>query len=123
MAMNQLRQYGAADPAVAGRLRGLLHELACCDRKGQYRREIKDHLDRMRYAISVGDYSDPERKKLLGIHRRLHKNPADIEPVLRKMKRSALLRAPIALSRALLFGSDEGAPRGYWLVKCRVMSH
>ena len=42
MAMNQPRQYGAADAAVADRLLGLLHELAWCDRKGRYRTEILD---------------------------------------------------------------------------------
>ncbi|MET4095748.1 DUF2254 domain-containing protein [Arthrobacter sp. UYCu712] len=65
MAMNQPRQYGAADAAVAGRLLGLLHELAWCDRKGQYRTEIQDHLGRMRNAIGAADHSDPERKNLL----------------------------------------------------------
>ena len=65
MAMNQPRQYGAADAAVADRLLGLLHELAWCDRKGRYRTEILDHLGRMRNAIGAGDYSGPERKSLL----------------------------------------------------------
>lgn len=65
LAMDQPRQYGAADPAVAGRLLGLLHELAWCDRKGQYRTEILDHLGRMRSAIGAADYSDPERNNLL----------------------------------------------------------
>lgn len=65
MAMNQPRQYGAADPAVAGRLLGLLHELAWCDREGQYHTEILDHLGRMRIAIGGADYSTPERQSLL----------------------------------------------------------
>lgn len=65
MAMNQPRQYGAMDPAVAGRLLELLHELAWCDRKGQYRTEILDHLGRMRIAIGAAAYSTPERQSLL----------------------------------------------------------
>ncbi|MET3951026.1 DUF2254 domain-containing protein [Arthrobacter sp. UYEF36] len=65
MAMNQPRQYGAADPAVAGRLLELLHELAWCDRKREYATEILDHLGRMRSAIGAADYSTPERETLL----------------------------------------------------------
>lgn len=65
LAMNQPRQYGAADSAVAGRLLGLLLELAWCDRKGQYRAEISDHLCRMRMAIGKAGYSQSERKTLL----------------------------------------------------------
>ncbi len=55
----------AADPAVADRLLGLLHELAWCDRKGQYREEIRDHLEQMRIAILAADYSDPQLRSLL----------------------------------------------------------
>ncbi|WP_426228571.1 DUF2254 domain-containing protein [Pseudarthrobacter sp. DSP2-3-2b1] len=65
LAMNQPRQYGAADSAVAGRLLGLLLELAWCDRKGEYRAEISDHLCRMRLAIGKADYLQSERKILL----------------------------------------------------------
>jgi uncharacterized membrane protein len=65
MAMDQPRTYGAADPAVADRLLGLLHELAWCDRKGQYREEVLDHLDQMRIAILAADYSDPQLRSLL----------------------------------------------------------
>ena len=65
MAMNQPRQYGAADPALAGRLLGLLQELTWCDRKDNYRREIREHLDRMRNAVGAGAYSPAERKTLL----------------------------------------------------------
>lgn len=65
LAMNQPRQYGATDPAVAGRLLGLLSELAWCDREGRYRAEVLDHLGRMRNAIGAADYSTPERKILL----------------------------------------------------------
>ncbi|TQS88053.1 DUF2254 domain-containing protein [Arthrobacter sp. TS-15] len=65
MAMDQPRKYGAGDPAVADRLLGLLHELAWCDRKGQYREEILDHLEQMRIAILAADYSDPELRSLL----------------------------------------------------------
>ena len=65
MAMDQPRKYGAGDPAVADRLLGLLHELAWCDRKGQYREEILDHLEQMRTAILAADYSDPELRNLL----------------------------------------------------------
>ena len=56
MAMNQPRQYGAADLAVAGRLLGLLQELTWCDRLGRYRREIVDHLGRIRNAIGAANY-------------------------------------------------------------------
>lgn len=65
MAMDQPRKYGAADPAVASRLLGLLHELAWCDRKGQYRPEILDQLEQMRIAILAADYSDPQLRSLL----------------------------------------------------------
>lgn len=65
MAMDQPRKYGAADPAVAGRLLGLLHELAWCDRNGQYREETLDHLEQMRMALLAADYSDPELRSLL----------------------------------------------------------
>lgn len=65
MAMNQPRQYGATDAAVAGRLLGLLQELSWCDRRGQYRTEILDHLGRMRNAIGAADYSPAERRSLL----------------------------------------------------------
>lgn len=65
MAMDQPRKYGAADPAVADRLLELLHELAWCDRKGQYREEILDHLEQMRIAILAADYSDPQLRSLL----------------------------------------------------------
>lgn len=66
MAMNQPRQYGAADPAVAGRLIGLLQELTWCDREGHYRTEILDHLGRMRAAVSAAaNYSLAERRSLL----------------------------------------------------------
>jgi uncharacterized membrane protein len=65
MAMNQPRQYGARDPAVADRLLALLHELACCDRRGRYRAEILDHLGRIRNSIGSADYSTPERQRLL----------------------------------------------------------
>lgn len=65
MAMNQPRQYGAADPAVAGRLIGLLQELTWCDRAGHYRTEILDHLGRMRDAVGAANYSLAERRSLL----------------------------------------------------------
>lgn len=65
MAMNQPRQCGASDPAVAGRLLGLLQELTWCDRKGRYRTEILDHLGRMRDVIGAADYSPAERRDLL----------------------------------------------------------
>ena len=65
MAMNQPRQYGAADPAVAGRLIGLLQELTWCDREGHYRTEILDHLGRMRDAVGAANYSLAERRSLL----------------------------------------------------------
>jgi uncharacterized membrane protein len=65
IAMDQPRKYGAVDPAVADRLLGLLHELALCDRKGQYREEIRDHLEQMRIAILAADYSDPQLRSLL----------------------------------------------------------
>ncbi|MDI3196228.1 DUF2254 domain-containing protein [Pseudarthrobacter sp. AL07] len=65
MAMNQPRQYGAADPAVAGRLLGLLAELTWCDRKDKYRVDIREHLGRMRNAIGAADYSPAERRSLL----------------------------------------------------------
>ena len=65
MAMNQPRHYGAADPAVAGRLLGLLQELTWCDRRGRHRTEILDHLGRMRNAIGAADYSPAERRTLL----------------------------------------------------------
>ncbi|MFF1255021.1 DUF2254 domain-containing protein [Pseudarthrobacter sp. NPDC058329] len=64
-AMDQPRQYGAADPFVAGRLLGLLQELTWCDQKGQYRSEVLEHLERMRNAIGVADYPSAERKSLL----------------------------------------------------------
>lgn len=65
MAMDQPRKYGAADPAVASRLLGLLHELAWCDRELQYREEILDHLEQMRIAILAADYSDRQLRSLL----------------------------------------------------------
>ncbi len=65
MAMNQPRQYGAADPAVAGRLLGLLQELTWCDREDQCRTGILDHLGHMRNAIGAADYSSAERRSLL----------------------------------------------------------
>lgn len=65
LTMNQPRQYGAADSAVAGRLLGLLSELTWCDRKHRYRMEILDHLGRMRIAIGAADYSPAERRSLL----------------------------------------------------------
>ncbi|WP_258803166.1 DUF2254 domain-containing protein [Pseudarthrobacter sp. NS4] len=65
VAMNQPRQFGAMDPAVVERLLGLLSELAWCDREGQYRAEVLDHLGRMRNAIGAGDYATTERKILL----------------------------------------------------------
>lgn len=65
MAMDQPRKYGAADPAVADRLLGLLHELAWCDRERQYREEILDHLEQMRIAILAADYSDGQLRSLL----------------------------------------------------------
>lgn len=65
LAMNQPRLYGAADPDVAARLLELLRELTWCDRNGQYRTEILDHRERMRTAISAGDYSPAERQHLL----------------------------------------------------------
>lgn len=64
MAMNQPRQYGAADSAVAARLLGLLQELSWCDQKNQYRTEILDHVGRMRNAIGACDYSADERRSL-----------------------------------------------------------
>lgn len=65
MAMDQPRKYGAADPVVADRLLGLLHELAWCDRERQYREEILDHLEQMRVAILAADYSDRQLRSLL----------------------------------------------------------
>ncbi|TDL38880.1 DUF2254 domain-containing protein [Arthrobacter nitrophenolicus] len=65
LAMNQPRQYGAADPVVARRLLGLLHELSWCDRNGRHRAEIMEHLGRMRNAIGAADHSPAERKNLL----------------------------------------------------------
>ncbi|MDZ4091842.1 MAG: DUF2254 domain-containing protein [Arthrobacter sp.] len=65
MAMNQPRQYGAADPAVAGRLIMLLQELTWCDPEGHYRREISDHLGRMRDAVGAANFSLAERRSLL----------------------------------------------------------
>ncbi|PNI07306.1 DUF2254 domain-containing protein [Arthrobacter sp. AFG7.2] len=67
MAMNQPRQYGAADAAVAARLLWLLHELHWCDQEGQCRAEIMDHLGRMRNAIASAGYSAPERKSLMDL--------------------------------------------------------
>ena len=65
MAMDQPRKYGAADPAVADRLLGLLHELTWCDPKGQYREEILEHLEQMRIAILAAGYSGPQLRSLL----------------------------------------------------------
>lgn len=65
MVMDQPRKYGAADPAVAGRLLDLLQELAWCDRQGRYHAEILDHLEQMRIAILTADYPEPELRKLL----------------------------------------------------------
>ena len=65
LAMNQPRQYGVADPAVAGRLLALLQELTWCDRNGNYRKEILEHLGRMRSAMSDATYAPAERKTLL----------------------------------------------------------
>lgn len=67
LAMNQPRLYGAADPDVAMRLLGLLQELTWCDRNGRYRAEILDHRERIRAAISAGDYSADERRLLLDV--------------------------------------------------------
>ena len=67
MAMNQPRQYGAADPAVAGRLLALLQELAWCDRNGTHRAEILEHRDRMLETIGAGIYPAAERKRLLDL--------------------------------------------------------
>ncbi|MGK3958612.1 DUF2254 domain-containing protein [Arthrobacter sp. R4] len=65
MAMDQPRKYGARDPAVADRLLGLLHEVAWCDPRGEYREETLDHLEQMRLAILAADYSAPELRRLL----------------------------------------------------------
>ncbi|RKO21639.1 DUF2254 domain-containing protein [Pseudarthrobacter phenanthrenivorans] len=65
MSMNQIRQYGAADAAVAGRLLLLLQELTWCDRKGRYRREIREHLLRLRSAIQAASFSAAEQRSLL----------------------------------------------------------
>ena len=65
LSLNQPRHYGAADAAVAARLLTLLDELALCDRKGQYRAEIRDHLGRTRNAIAAANYSHAERQSLL----------------------------------------------------------
>ena len=65
LAMNQIRHYGAADPAVAARLLNLLQELTWCDRQGRYRPPILDHLGRLRDAVDAAEYSLPERSRLL----------------------------------------------------------
>lgn len=65
LGMNQIRQYGAADSVVAGRLLDLLQELTRCDRKGRYRTEIADHLVRVRNAIGAANFSSVERGSLL----------------------------------------------------------
>lgn len=65
LAMNQPRQYGAADPAVAARLLALLQELTWCDQDGQHRTEILEHRGWMVEAISPGNYPAAERKQLL----------------------------------------------------------
>ncbi|HEX9226663.1 MAG TPA: DUF2254 domain-containing protein [Arthrobacter sp.] len=65
MAMNQPRQYGAADPAVAGRLIALLQELTWRDGEGHYRTDILDHLGRIRAAVGAAHYSLAERRSLL----------------------------------------------------------
>lgn len=65
MAMDQPRKYGVGDPAVADRLLGLLHELAWCDPRGEYREETLDHLEQMRIAILAANYSAPELRRLL----------------------------------------------------------
>ena len=65
MAMNQPRQYGAADPAVISRLLGLLQELTWCDRTGSYQLEIREHLGRLRNTIGAAHYSPTERQTLL----------------------------------------------------------
>lgn len=67
MAMNQPRQYGAADPAVATRLLALLQELSWCDRNGMHRVEILEHRDRMLETIADGNYLAKERKQLLDL--------------------------------------------------------
>lgn len=65
LAMNQIRQYGAADSAVAGRLLQLLQELIWCDPKGSHHAQILDHLGRLRNAIDAADFSSAERSHLL----------------------------------------------------------
>ena len=65
LAMNQIRHYGAADPAVAERLLNLLEELTWCDRQGRHRGSLLDHLCRLRDAIDAADYSLAERRRLL----------------------------------------------------------
>jgi uncharacterized membrane protein len=65
LALNQIRQYGAADSAVAGRLLQLLQELIWCDPEGRYQAQILDHLGRLRNAIDAADFSSAERSHLL----------------------------------------------------------
>lgn len=65
LGVNQIRQYGAADSAVAARLLQLLEELRWCDPEGRYRAEVLDHLGRLRDAMDAADYSSAERSDLL----------------------------------------------------------
>jgi hypothetical protein len=63
--MDQPRQYGAEDPAVASRLLRLLQELAWCDPAGTHRKKVREHLARIRDAVNAGDQPAGERRRVL----------------------------------------------------------
>jgi uncharacterized membrane protein len=64
MAVSQPRRYGAADPAVLGRLLMLLRELAWTVDLPEHRQAIEKQLDRLRATADAQDFDSTEREHL-----------------------------------------------------------
>ncbi|MEP6979184.1 MAG: DUF2254 domain-containing protein [Nakamurella sp.] len=63
-AVTQPRRYGAADPAVLGRLMGLLREVAWSARDHSQRQAVVHQLERLRNTIERSDFDLAERDQL-----------------------------------------------------------
>ncbi len=80
MAVAQPRRYGAAEPAVLGRLLRLLDELTWATRRGERRAAIAAQLGRIRATAAAQDFDSTEHAELAALAMSVERNLAEPPP-------------------------------------------